>query len=214
MTKFAQIKMGYQRGKLVQNQMMPQPLDQFSLWMNEAVSAGCSMPNAFTLATVSAEGKAQMRIVLLMKFDAQGMVFFTNYQSAKAQDLAVHPHASMLFFWPDMERQVRICGPVQKTSAEESDAYFATRPREAQIAAIASPQSQVIPDYGFLTRKADELGQKYSGHQQVIRPDNWGGFRLTPENFEFWQGGPHRLHDRIFYRPNAEHQWLTERLAP
>lgn len=212
--QFSKISMGHQHGKLVEKDMARDPLDQFSLWLDHAVDAQCPMPNAMTLATVDADGKPDARIVLLMKADTHGLAFFTNYHSAKGRQLEGQPYATVLFFWPLLERQVKVCGLTEKTTDQESSDYFATRPRAAQIAANASTQSEVIENYTLLTRAADTIAHKFSDDEPIPRPKFWGGYRLHPDRYEFWQGGPHRLHDRIQYRINSGGQWQTERLAP
>lgn len=212
--QFNKISMSYLRGKLTAQNMLEDPLEQFSSWVKEAVDSQILMPNAFTLATVSAEGAPDARIVLLMKFDAEGFVFFTNYQSAKAQHLANNTRATMLFFWPELERQIRVSGEVSKTKLQYNDDYFASRPREAQIAAIISPQSQPIANYRFLTERAEDLKIRYGDHDKIPRPDNWGGYCLMARKYEFWQGGPNRLHDRFQYSKKDEGDWEMERIAP
>lgn len=211
--KFEKISMGYQRGKLLKNYMVANPLEQFTLWMQEALKQKAAMPNAFCLSTVDEKNMPDSRIVLLMNYDENGMVFFTNYNSCKGKQLSANNHASMLFFWPELERQIRIFGSVKKVSAQDSDDYFATRPREAQIAAAASPQSQVIESYQSLKDEASQMSEQYARAEKIPRPENWGGYCLTPERYEFWQGGPNRLHDRMRYR-KSDSTWIIERLAP
>jgi pyridoxamine 5'-phosphate oxidase len=165
-----------------------------------------------TLATVGADGRPSTRVVLLKGCDAHGFVFYTNYESRKARDLAEHPCAALQSYWPELERVVRIEGRVEKTSAEESDAYFRTRPLDSRIGAWASPQSRVIPSRAVLVTEAARIGAKYL--LDPPRPPHWGGFRLVPDAFEFWQGRRSRLHDRLRYTLQADGTWLRERLAP
>jgi pyridoxamine 5'-phosphate oxidase len=166
-----------------------------------------------TLATATAQGKPSARLVLLKHADEQGFVFYTNYNSQKAKELAENPFAALVFFWPPHERQVRLEGEVSKTSALESDEYFSTRPRESQLGALASPQSEVIADREYLERRFAELERQYEG-REVERPEHWGGFRLQPTRIEFWKGRPGRLHDRLLYERQADGRWSISRLAP
>lgn len=189
------------------------PLDLFQSWLNDAVAAGIPLPEAMTLATATPAGKPSARLVLLKGADESGFVFYTNYNSLKARELEANPHAALVFYWPQLERQVRIEGQVERTSAAESDAYFQTRPRESQIGAIASPQSEVIPSRDVLQRKVEELEKLYEG-REVKRPAHWGGYRLRAERIEFWKGRPGRLHDRILYERQADGSWSIKRLAP
>ena len=189
------------------------PLQLFQRWLDEAEATGMRLPEAMTLATSTPDGRPSARLVLLKGADERGLVFYTNYQSRKARDLDSNPHAALVFYWPQLERQVRVEGRVEKTSAEESDAYFKTRPRESQIGAVASPQSEVIASRAALQRKAEELERFYEG-REVDRPDHWGGYRLRPERIEFWKGRPGRLHDRISYERQPDGSWTITRLAP
>ena len=180
--------------------------------MEEAIQAEVAEPNAMTLATADADGLPSARIVLLRGFDERGFVFFTNYQSHKGSDLSVNPQAALCWFWPDLERQIRVVGAVEKVSLEESDDYLRKRPRGSRIGAWASPQSQVIDDRSFLELRVDEFETEF-GTGEVLRPPHWGGYRLTPSSVEFWQGRASRLHDRIKYvREDAGLQ--VQRLAP
>ena len=190
----------------------PDPIKQFQAWLNDAIAAGLVLPEAMTLATSTPDGRPSARILLLKQVDAHGFVFFTNYLSAKSKDLESNPHAALVFWWPPLERQVRIEGTVTKTTAEESREYFATRPRESQIGAWASPQSRPIENREELERRNAEFERVYQG-RQVDCPEHWGGFRLTPSRIEFWKGREGRLHDRIAYERAAD-GWRTERLAP
>lgn len=201
----------YQKSVLLENSLSASPLNQFSLWFDEAVQADAIEPNAMTLATADAQGRPSARIVLLKQIDEQGLVFFTNYQSRKGHDLAAQPHASLLFFWPQLERQVRLEGRVEKIDPNESDQYFDTRPLGSRIGAWASPQSQPISRQELEARTrqfTESLGDKPS------RPPHWGGYRLLPERVEFWQGRPSRLHDRLVYQRDELGQWQVTRLAP
>ncbi|HEY6806108.1 MAG TPA: pyridoxamine 5'-phosphate oxidase [Pyrinomonadaceae bacterium] len=188
------------------------PIRQFQKWFSEAVTARLPQPEAMSLATVSGEGNPSARMVLLKQVDDQGFVFFTNYRSSKARDMEANPNVALVFFWSGLERQVRIEGSVTKTSAEESQAYFATRPRESQIGAWTSPQSQTISSRAELEKKQAELEQLYEG-EPVPWPEHWGGFRVRPQRIEFWKGRVGRLHDRIVYERNGE-TWTIKRLAP
>jgi len=189
------------------------PLQLFKRWLEEARIAGINLAEAMTLATATPEGKPSARLVLLKQADEHGFVFFTNYNSVKARELDSNPQAALVFYWPLLERQVRVEGRVERTSAAESDAYFKTRPRESQIGALASPQSEVISSRAALQPKANELEKRYE-NREVERPENWGGYRLQAERIEFWKGRPGRLHDRISYGRQPDGAWSMERLAP
>ena len=189
------------------------PLQLFKRWLEEARIAGINLAEAMTLATATPEGKPSARLVLLKQADEHGFVFFTNYNSVKARELDSNPQAALVFYWPLLERQVRVEGRVERTSATESDAYFKTRPRESQIGALASPQSEVISSRAALQQKADELEKHYE-NREVERPENWGGYRLQAERIEFWKGRPGRLHDRISYGRQPDGAWSIGRLAP
>ena len=188
---------------------VPWPL--FTRWYDEAVQAQLPEPNAMTLATVAGDLRPSTRIVLIKGYDARGIVWFTNYQSRKGQELAGNPFAALQFHWVELERVVRIEGRVEKVSEAESDAYFTSRPLDSRIGAWASPQSQVIASRAVLVANAAKIGAQYL--LQPPRPPHWGGYRLVPDTFEFWQGRKSRLHDRLRYRL-ADGQWLRERLAP
>lgn len=189
------------------------PIRQFVSWFREAVQAGIQLANAMTLATSSRQGRPSARIVLLKEVDERGLVFFTNYQSRKAQDLVANPVAALVINWLPLSRQVRVEGAVEPLESGESDIYFASRPRGHQLEAHASPQSQVILNRDFLEQQFKAVARRFDG-QIVPRPGNWGGYRVVPELLEFWQEGKNRLHDRLRYRRGAAGAWLLERLAP
>lgn len=189
------------------------PLVQFHRWLNDAIAAGFALPEAMTLATSTREGKPSARLVLLKQADERGFVFFTNYGSDKARDLDANPFAAMVFYWPQLERQVRVEGSVERISAAESDEYFKTRPRESQLGALASPQSKVVENREVLEQRFGELDELY-GDRPVERPEHWGGYRLKAARIEFWKGRPGRLHDRILYEREADGDWRIQRLAP
>lgn len=189
------------------------PFDEFQIWFDEAVASTVPEANAMVLATVGPDGAPSQRTVLLKSFDERGFVFHTNYDSRKGHEIAGNPQVSLLFYWAELERQVRIVGAAAHTAADESDAYWATRPRGSQLGSMASPQSQVIPDRAWLARQADLLAERHPEGTPIARPEHWGGIRVDPVEIEFWQGRPNRLHDRLRYR--REHgRWVIERLAP
>ena len=199
---------------MTENQQLdPDPFKQFSRWFAEAEQAELPLHNAMTLATASRAGKPSARMVLLKEVDARGFVFYTNYQGRKARELKENPFASLVFYWQPLSRQVRVEGAVERVAADESDRYFASRPRGHQLEAHASSQSQVIKDRGFLEEQFKTFTQMFAG-QEIPRPAHWGGYRLLPETLEFWQEGEHRLHDRLRYRRVDDDQWVIERLAP
>jgi pyridoxamine 5'-phosphate oxidase len=189
------------------------PVKQFRRWFEEAKAAGLPLPEAMTLATATPEGIPSARMVLLKQLDERGFVFFTNYRSAKAHELDINPYASLVFFWPQLERQVRIDGKVIRTSAEESRQYFETRPRESQIGAWASNQSEVISGREVLEQRKAELENQYL-NRAVEWPKHWGGYILRPDRIEFWKGRIGRLHDRILYERELGNTWIIKRLAP
>ena len=189
------------------------PIKQFQQWFDEAIAANLPMPDAMSLATVTPDGRPTARMVLLKQVDADGFIFFTNYQSSKAKQLEINPYAALVFYWTQLDRQVRVEGKVSKTSAEESAAYFKTRPRESQIGAWASPQSEVISAREVLEQRAHELADQYCD-REIDCPAHWGGFRLAPDRIEFWKSRVGRLHDRILYELQPDGSWTIRRLAP
>ncbi|MEI7464736.1 MAG: pyridoxamine 5'-phosphate oxidase [Burkholderiales bacterium] len=211
MTHIADLRKSYERAELDESASLADPLAQFELWLQQALSSELPEPNAMTLATVGADGRPSTRVVLIKGCDARGIVWFTNYDSRKGRELATHPQAALQFHWVELERVVRIEGRVEKVDAAESDAYFASRPLDSRIGAWASPQSEVIPSRNVLVTNAARYGAQYLLNPP--RPPHWGGYRLVPDRWEFWQGRRSRLHDRLRYRME-EHQWIRERLAP
>ena len=207
----ADLRKEYARATLEPAHVHADPFEQFAKWLQQAIDAAIAEPTAMTVATVDEADCPSARILLLKGISEGEFVFFTNYESHKAHELAVHPQAALLFFWPELERQVRIEGSVGKTSAAESDTYFRSRPLESRIGAWASPQSEVIVDRSVLEERTAEIRHRYG--DDPPRPPHWGGYRLQPRQFEFWQGRPNRLHDRLRYR-RVEQAWLIERLAP
>ncbi len=190
----------------------PDPFRQFAVWFEQAAAAGVRMPEAAAVATATPDGAPSVRMVLVKERSAAGFVFYTNYESRKGRELAGNGRAALLFYWDPLGRQVRIEGPVQRTSGEESAAYVRSRPRGSQLSAMASPQSQAVADREWLERRVAELAARYEQGELPI-PEQWGGFRLRPERFEFWQHRDDRLHDRVLYTPAAD-GWRLERLAP
>ncbi len=190
------------------------PIRQFAAWFDDAVAAHLLEPNAMALATATPDGRPSVRMVLLKGFDVAGFVFYTNYESRKGRELASNPRAALDFFWVELERQVRIEGPVERVTPEQSDAYFASRPRGSQLGAAASRQSTVLSGREPLERRLAELEAEYAGDATIPRPSYWGGFRVVPEVMEFWQGRPNRLHDRLRYTRRAGGGWTIERLSP
>jgi pyridoxamine 5'-phosphate oxidase len=207
----SKIRNEYQQGELDIEHVLPDPLQQFGIWMDQAILAKIEEPTAMTLATVSTEGIPSARMVLLKGFNENGFVFFTNYESRKGQQISKNHRVALVFYWKELERQVRIEGFVLKTSGKESDDYFQSRPADSQVSAIISPQSTVIPERQYLIDLQEEYLQNHTGKH--IRPVYWGGYHVIPEMIEFWQGRSHRLHDRIRYSRRGG-EWLIERLAP
>ena len=211
MDDLAQLRKSYERAELDERHSRDDPLKQFEQWLNEAIAAQLPEPNAMTLATVAADGRPSTRIVLIKGVDARGIVWYTNFNSRKGQELAANPVAALQFHWVELERVVRIEGMVQQVSDAEADAYFASRPLDSRIGAWASPQSQVIKSRAVLVAQAARYAAQFA--LSPPRPPHWGGFRLVPDRWEFWQGRKSRLHDRLRYRMQ-DGQWLRERLAP
>ena len=207
----ADLRKSYERDALDENAAAADPLQQFERWLQQALTAQLPEPNAMTLATVGADGRPSTRVVLIKGCDERGIVWYTNYDSRKGQELAAHPQAALQFHWVELERVVRIEGSVTKVSPAESDAYFATRPLDSRIGAWASPQSQVIASRAVLVANAAKVAAQHVLHPP--RPPYWGGYRLKPDCWEFWQGRKSRLHDRLRYRL-AGVDWVRERLAP
>lgn len=210
---FEQLRKDYRLQSLEKKDVSADPFLQFNLWWKEALDSKIEEANAMTLATASPQGKPSARIVLLKEISSEGFVFFTNYESHKGKQILENPQACLVFFWKELERQVRIEGKIQKVSAMESDSYYATRPLESRIGAWSSPQSQVIASRTQLEKRVEEYTQKFSSGN-IPRPPHWGGYVLIPELIEFWQGRPGRLHDRLQYSLTQEKQWKIERLAP
>lgn len=209
----ADLRQNYTRAGLVEAEAVADPFKQFETWLAQAIQAQLVEPNAMTLATTTPDGKPSARMVLLKDFDQRGFVFYTNYESLKGQQLQVNPWAALVCWWADLERQVRIEGRVEKVDDQESDAYFHTRPLNSQLGAWVSNQSQVIDRREVLEEKLAALQAQYQ-NREIPRPANWGGFRVIPSVFEFWQGRPSRLHDRLRYRLLDGSSWLRERLSP
>jgi pyridoxamine 5'-phosphate oxidase len=207
----ADLRKSYEKAELSEDASHADPLAQFERWLKEAIASEVPEPNAMTVATVGSNLRPSTRVVLIKDFDARGIVWYTNYDSRKGQELAGNPFAALQFHWVELERVVRIEGRVEKVSDEESDAYFNSRPLDSRIGAWASPQSQVIDGRGVLVSNAAKYAAKFM--LQPPRPPHWGGYRLKPDEWQFWQGRKSRLHDRLRYRLDNE-QWIRERLAP
>ena len=208
----ADLRKSYERDELDESASAADPLQQFERWFQQALAAELPEPNAMTVATVGADGRPSTRVVLIKGYDARGIVWYTNYESRKGRELAGNPHAALQFHWVELERVVRIEGRVEKVDAAESDAYYQSRPLDSRIGAWASPQSQVIASRAVLVANAARYGAQYL--LLPPRPPQWGGFRLVPDRWEFWQGRKSRLHDRLRYRLDEAGTWVRERLAP
>ena len=209
-SSIASLRKDYSQKALSENEILPDPVQQFDQWWQEAVASAIDEVNAMTLATASADGLPSARVVLLKGFSDKGFVFFTNYNSYKGKQLADNPKACLVFFWKELERQVRITGLVEKINEQESDDYFYSRPVASQIGACVSPQSQVIENREWLELQYDNCKKE----KLIKRPEHWGGYRVKPVEVEFWQGRPNRLHDRIQYSLDENGKWIIERLAP
>ena len=210
---FSQARVSYERGALDVESVDADPLQQFGHWFDAALAAELLEPYAMTVATVGIDGQPSARIILLRGYDERGFAFFTNYESQKGHEIAHTPRAALLFYWAELQQQIRIEGTVERLSAADSDAYFAQRPRGHRLSAWASHQSAVVPDRRYLETKMADYEREYP--DDVPRPDYWGGYRVKPNRFEFWQGRPDRVHDRILYRRAiATGAWVIERLSP
>jgi pyridoxamine 5'-phosphate oxidase len=209
----ADLRKDYSTHSLLENEALPDPIDQFSLWWQQVLETRVDEANAMTLATASSDGVPSARIVLLKGFDKRGFVFYTNYESFKAMQLEENPKACLVFFWRELERQVRIIGLVKKVAPEESDEYFYSRPVGSRIGAWTSPQSQVIADRNWLDNRYLQVADEFNT-KEIKRPEHWGGYLVQPVVIEFWQGRPSRLHDRLQYTLEENGSWKIERLAP
>jgi pyridoxamine 5'-phosphate oxidase len=210
--KISQIRKDYNLRQLGKAEVDSNPLTLFNQWILQAVEANCNEPNAMTLATSSFDGKPSARVVLLKEVTEQGFTFFTNYESKKGRQIMQNPYGALVFFWPEMERQVRVEGIIRKSSENQSDSYFNTRPEKSKIGAWASPQSQVIPSRKYLDSLKNDFQEEFQG-KIISRPPNWGGYILSPNIIEFWQGRANRLHDRLQYSL-INNEWIIDRLAP
>lgn len=213
MSSPASLRKDYKQKSLSEADIASDPIAQFDIWWQEALASEIDEANAMTLATAGTDGMPDARIVLLKGFDPAGFVFYTNYESGKGRQLELNPKACLVFFWKELERQVRIYGMVERTSALESDAYFNSRPRGSRIGAWVSPQSSIISNRSWLEKQEDKWQEAFK-EGEVPRPAHWGGFRVKPFTVEFWQGRPNRLHDRLKYALEGNGQWKIERLAP
>ena len=209
----AELRREYTKGGLRRADLDPNPLVQFQKWFEQALNAQLLEPSAMTLATADQDGRPSARIVLLKAADERGFVFFTNYESRKGRELAENPRASLVLYWAELEREICIAGDVTKVARAESEKYFALRPRGSQLGACVSNQSSVVPDRAFLEARLQELEKQFAG-REVDTPAHWGGYLLTPQRIEFWQGRPNRLHDRFQYSKESNGSWRIERLAP
>ncbi|MBE9200287.1 MULTISPECIES: pyridoxamine 5'-phosphate oxidase [unclassified Nodularia (in: cyanobacteria)] len=209
----ADLRKDYTLEGLSETEINPNPLIQFKKWFEQALAAQLPEPNAMTLATATPDGQPSARMVLLKDFDERGFVLFTNYNSQKAQELAANPQAALVFWWAELERQVRIVGKVEKISSEQSDSYFEMRPPNSRLGAWASNQSEVIVGREVLEQQLQDFQRKYE-NQEVPRPPHWGGYRIIPREIEFWQGRSSRLHDRLLYTRANNNNWKIERLSP
>ena len=211
-TPIADLRKSYELAELIESSALADPFKQFNLWLSEAIAADVPEPNAMTLATVGSDMRPSTRIVLIKGMDPRGPVWFTNYQSRKGIEVAGNPYAALQFHWVEMERTVRIEGVVEKISPEESDAYYHSRPIGSRIGAWASPQSDIVASRSVLDQNEAAFTAKFGDNPP--RPPHWGGYRLKPDNWQFWQGRPSRMHDRLRYTLQKDGAWLRERLAP
>lgn len=211
-TDLSALRREYTQRGLSEKDVLPDPIEQFKVWLRDAVASGLREPNAMTLATVSETGAPAARVVLLKDVRGEGLVFYTNYESRKGREMARDNRVALLFLWTELERQVRIEGTAAKVAPEESEAYFRSRPTDSQLGAWTSPQSHVIPNRDYLEQKFEELRRFYEG-RPIFCPPHWGGYCVTPESIEFWQGRPNRLHDRILFVRDGD-RWIHRRLAP
>lgn len=208
----ADLRKDYSRASLTEADVNPNPVDQFSKWLHEAIAAQVPEANAMTVSTATADGRPSSRILLIKDVDQRGFTFFTNYESRKGRELDSNPFASLLFYWIELERQVRIEGRVERITDAENDAYFNSRPVKSRLGAIASAQSRPVASREVLEARVQEVEKQYGDHP--VRPPQWGGYRLVPDYLEFWQGRPSRLHDRIAYQRQADGSWQLQRLQP
>jgi pyridoxamine 5'-phosphate oxidase len=213
MIELQDIRRDFRKGTLTREELHSDPIEQFNLWMQEALTTDIVDPTAMVLATSALDGQVSQRVVLLKGLDERGFVFFTNYESRKSQEISVNSKVSLHFPWLAIERQVMVCGVAEKVSVEESRTYFQSRPRESQLAAWASPQSRVLSSRQTMMQQLENLQKKYTD-SDVPLPEFWGGFRVRPSQIEFWQGGANRLHDRFMYSLQVGQSWQIERLAP
>lgn len=209
----ADIRKVYAMHELDEKEVMSSPFHQFKIWWDDVLKSDIDEPNAMILATADVKGIVEARTVLLKGFDEQGFVFFTNYHSTKGSHLSENPNCSLLFFWKELERQVRIIGKAAKISIDETTSYFLSRPEGSRVGAWASPQSKVVPDKKWLADQYDFFNKKFADGN-IDCPPHWGGYRVVPDKIEFWQGRPNRMHDRIQYRRDNNGSWIIERLAP
>ncbi|WP_333825908.1 pyridoxamine 5'-phosphate oxidase [Acinetobacter schindleri] len=210
----SELRLNYQKGELLEDQVKLDPHEQFLLWFNHALAAQLHEPYAMSLATANAQGRPHVRTVLLRGATPNGYAFYTNYDSQKGMDLEVNPYAELLFYWQEQERQIRVSGRVVKISEEESTDYYHKRPRDSQIAAhVSTPQSGVIASRDELQQRFWDYHDTMANQEQLDKPEFWGGYRLVPDYYEFWQGRPNRLHDRLSYTKNDD-AWTLQRLMP
>ncbi|MBU2099168.1 MAG: pyridoxamine 5'-phosphate oxidase [Gammaproteobacteria bacterium] len=207
------IRRDFRKGTLTRDELLDNPVEQFSVWMQQALTTDLSDPTAMVLATAARDGQVSQRVVLLKGLDERGFVFFTNYESRKSREIAVNSKVSLHFPWFAIERQVIVAGVAEKISVDESRAYFQSRPRDSQLAAWASPQSRVLASREVMTQQLEALSKKYA-NSEIPLPEFWGGFRVRPSQVEFWQGGANRLHDRFVYSLQPGEHWQIDRLAP